>query len=49
MNCHGDNKEKQGTHNHSPLKHIWHMILCCDNTNVNQDNNKTLELEKSIE
>lgn len=102
MNCHGDNKEKQGTHNHSPLKHMWHMILCCglpiviigllpviaryspatsgllgriapflcpimmlmmlpmmfnknkkgnccDNANVNQDNNKTLELEKSIE
>lgn len=29
MNCHGDNKKNQGNHNHSPLKHILHMILCC--------------------
>ena len=29
MKCHGDNKENQGTHNHSPLKHMIHMILCC--------------------
>jgi hypothetical protein len=29
MNCHGKNKEKQGNNNHSPLKHMFHMILCC--------------------
>lgn len=32
MNCHGDNKEKQGNqenHDHSPLKHMLHMIICC--------------------
>lgn len=29
MGCHGNNKENQGTHKHSPLKHILHMILCC--------------------
>lgn len=29
MNCHGDNKEKQGTHKHSPLKHMLHMAICC--------------------
>ncbi|MCH5138546.1 hypothetical protein JMF89_15255 [Clostridiaceae bacterium UIB06] len=29
MNCHGDNKEKQGTHKHNPLKHILHMAICC--------------------
>ncbi|KOA21209.1 hypothetical protein CLHOM_03390 [Clostridium homopropionicum DSM 5847] len=29
MNCHSDNKGKQGAHNHSPLKHMLHMILCC--------------------
>ena len=29
MNCHGDNKGKQGGHKHSPLKHMLHMIICC--------------------
>jgi hypothetical protein len=29
MNCHEDNKGKQGAHKHSPLKHMLHMILCC--------------------
>lgn len=29
MNCHGDNKEKQGTHKHNPLKHMLHMVICC--------------------
>lgn len=29
MNCHGDNKENQKSHQHSPMKHMWHMILCC--------------------
>jgi hypothetical protein len=27
MNCHGNKKESH--HNHSPLKHILHMVLCC--------------------
>ncbi|MDF2671789.1 MAG: hypothetical protein K0R09_54 [Clostridiales bacterium] len=29
MNFHGDNMEKKGNHNHSPLKHMLHMVLCC--------------------
>lgn len=29
MNCHEDNKGKQGGHKHSPLKHMLHMIICC--------------------
>ena len=29
MNCHEDNKEKQGAQKHSPLKHMLHMVLCC--------------------
>lgn len=29
MNCHGNNKENHKGHNHSPLKHMLHMILCC--------------------
>lgn len=29
MNCHEDNKEKQGVHKHSILKHMLHMVLCC--------------------
>lgn len=29
MNCHGENKENHGTHKHSPLKHMLHMVLCC--------------------
>lgn len=29
MNCHGNNKEKQRKHSHSPLKHMLHMIICC--------------------
>ncbi len=29
MNCHEDNKKKQGGHKHSPLKHVLHMALCC--------------------
>jgi hypothetical protein len=29
MNCHGDNKEKQDAHKHSPMKHMLHMIICC--------------------
>lgn len=29
MSCHGNNKENKGTRNHSPIKHLLHMILCC--------------------
>lgn len=29
MSCHGDNKNNQNGHNHSPLKHMLHMVLCC--------------------
>lgn len=29
MNCHTENKGEKGAHNHSPLKHMLHMILCC--------------------
>jgi hypothetical protein len=29
MNCHEDNKGKQSGHNHSPLKHMLHMVICC--------------------
>ncbi len=29
MNCHGDNKGKQEANNHSPLKHMLHMAICC--------------------
>ena len=29
MSCHGNNKENKGAHNHSPIKHLLHMILCC--------------------
>jgi FtsH-binding integral membrane protein len=29
MNCHDDNKQNQKSHQHSPTKHMWHMILCC--------------------
>lgn len=29
MNSHDDNKEKQGSSKHSPLKHMLHMVLCC--------------------
>lgn len=29
MNCHKNSKKKQGTHSHSPLKLILHMIICC--------------------
>lgn len=29
MNCHEDRKENKGSHNHSPLKHMLHMALCC--------------------
>lgn len=29
MNCHEDNKGKKGNHNHSPLKHMLHMVICC--------------------
>lgn len=28
MNCHGNNENK-GNNNHSPIKHMLHMILCC--------------------
>jgi hypothetical protein len=102
MNCHGDKKEKQESHKHSPLKHMLHMLLCCglpiviigllpliaryspatsgilgriapflcpimmllmlpmmfrrdkkgsccDNKSENYENNKTLELDKSLE
>lgn len=102
MNCHEANKEKQGLHKHSPLKHVLHMALCCglpiviigflpliaryspaaggilgkiapflcpilmmlmlpmmfsgnrkgsccDDKNKDQDNNKPLELKKSVE
>ncbi len=29
MSCHGNNNEDKGTHNHSPIKHMLHMVLCC--------------------
>ncbi|WMJ81845.1 hypothetical protein RBU49_06250 [Clostridium sp. MB40-C1] len=29
MNCHRDNRKNQDNCNHSPLKHMLHMILCC--------------------
>ncbi len=29
MSCHGNNKDNQGSHNHSPLKHMLHMLICC--------------------
>lgn len=29
MNCHEENKEKQISHKHSPLKHMLHMVVCC--------------------
>jgi hypothetical protein len=29
MNFHRNNKDNQGSHNHSPLKHMLHMVLCC--------------------
>jgi len=29
MKCHEDNKEKQGTHKHSPMRHLLHMAICC--------------------
>lgn len=29
MNCHGDNKGNKSNHNHSPLKHMLHMVICC--------------------
>ncbi|MBL4933819.1 hypothetical protein [Clostridium paridis] len=29
MNCHNDGKEKHSGHNHNPLKHMLHMVLCC--------------------
>lgn len=29
MNCHRNNEDKKQTHNHNPLKHMLHMIICC--------------------
>lgn len=29
MNCHNNNKNGNGTHKHSPLKHMLHMAICC--------------------
>ncbi len=29
MKCHGDNNVNQGAHNHNPIKHMLHMVLCC--------------------
>jgi hypothetical protein len=29
MKCHRNNKENHKGHNHSPLKHMLHMVLCC--------------------
>jgi len=29
MGCHGNKNENKGTHNHNPIKHMLHMILCC--------------------
>lgn len=29
MKCHGNDNENRGTHKHSPIKHMLHMILCC--------------------
>lgn len=29
MSCHGNSKNNQGMHNHSPLKHMLHMLICC--------------------
>ncbi len=28
MSCHGNKEDNKG-HNHSPIKHMLHMILCC--------------------
>ena len=29
MSCHGDNKGNHESHNHRPLKHLLHMVICC--------------------
>lgn len=29
MNCHKNNRENNGSHKHSLVKHMFHMILCC--------------------
>lgn len=29
MNCHGNSKNEKGVHNHSLLKHMLHMAICC--------------------
>lgn len=28
MSCHGNKDDNKG-HNHSPIKHMLHMIICC--------------------
>ncbi len=29
MNFRNNNKEKNNAHEHSPMKHMLHMVLCC--------------------
>jgi len=29
MICHGNSKNEKGSHNHSLLKHMLHMAICC--------------------
>lgn len=29
MSCHRDNNGSHESHNHSPLKHLLHMVICC--------------------
>lgn len=29
MNLKSNNKEDKGSHKHSPIKHMLHMIICC--------------------
>jgi len=29
MKCHGNDNGKEGGNNHSPIKHVLHMLVCC--------------------
>lgn len=29
MNCHDNKNSNNKSHSHSPIKHLFHMILCC--------------------
>lgn len=29
MNCHGSKKGKKRNNDHSPIRHMLHMVLCC--------------------